>query len=74
MGISLVTGEAWGPGPRSSRRLLPIDDALHLGRALLLTGPEGQGQVPGLIALQDVGFCQPGEDVLAQVQDEAVCP
>lgn len=41
--------------------------------ALPLTVPEGLGQVSSLAALQDVAISiTPGEDVLAQVQDEAV--
>lgn len=54
-------------------KLLPISDDLHLGLALPFTVPEGLGQVLSLAALQDVALSiTPGEDVLAQVQDEAV--
>lgn len=46
-------------------RLLPNTDDLHLGLALPLTVPDGQGQVPSLVALQNVGLSTtPGKDVL----------
>lgn len=50
------------------RRLLSIGNDFHLGLALPLAVPDGQGQVSGLVALQDVGLATtPGKDVLQKV-------
>lgn len=49
--------------------LFSIGDNFHLGLALPLAVPDGQGQVPCLVTFQDVGLCTtPGEDVLQRSQ------